>query len=45
MKRVHVKPRNCLYLPLDVYDCPVDPKYFKDTRSTYMFVENDDGST
>ena len=45
VKRVHVKPRNCLYLPLDVYDCPVDPKYFKDTRSTYMFVENDDGST
>ena len=45
IKRIHVKPRSSLYLPLDVYDCPVDPKYFRDTRTTLMSVKNEDGST
>ncbi len=45
VKRIHEMPRNQLYLPLDVYDCPVDPCHFKDTRTTKIFMTNDDGST
>ena len=38
-------PRQQLYLPLDLHDCPIEPRYFKDTRTTFMRVINDDGST
>ena len=45
IKRIHNMPRKQLYLPLDVVDCPVDPKFFRDTRTTVMFTKNEDGST
>ena len=45
IKRIHNMPRKQLYLPLDVVDCPVDPKFFRDTRTTVMTVKNVDGST
>lgn len=38
-------PRQQLYLPLDLHDCPIEPRYFRDTRTTCMNVTNDDGST
>ena len=38
-------PRKKFFLPLDVYDCPVEPRHFKDTRTTNMIMVNDDGST
>ena len=38
-------PRKQFYLPLNVCDCPVDPRHFKDTRTTNMTTKNDDGST
>ena len=45
VKRIHNMPRKQLYLPLDIVDCPVDPKFFRDTRTTVMVTTNDDGST
>ena len=45
IRRIHVTPRSSLYLPFDVCDCPVDPKFLKDTRTTFMSTMNDDGST
>ena len=45
VRRVHKMPRKQFYLPLDVCDCPVDPRHFKDTRTTNMTTKNDDGST
>ena len=45
VKRIHRMPRQQLYLPLDLHDCPIEPRYFKDTRTTLMNVINDDGST
>ena len=45
IKRVHNMPRKQLYLPLDVIDCPIDPKFFRDTRTTVMLTKNEDGST
>ena len=45
VRRVHVKPRNQLYLPFDAYDCPIEPKFFKDTRITFMSRVVEDGST
>ena len=38
-------PRKQLYLPLDIVDCPVDPKFFRDTRTTVMIMKDKDGST
>ena len=45
VRRVHKMPRKQFYLPLDVYDCPIEPRHFKDTRTTNMIMMNDDGST
>ena len=45
IKRVHNMPRKQLYLPLDVIECPIDPKFFRDTRTTVMLTKNEDGST
>ncbi len=45
VRRVHKMPRKQFYLPLDVHDCPVEPRHFKDTRTTNMIMMNDDGST
>ena len=45
VRRVHKMQRKQFYLPLDVYDCPVEPRHFRDTRSTCMITKNDDGST
>ena len=45
VKRVHKMPRKQFYLPLDMCDCPVEPRHFRDTRTTCMITKNDDGST
>ena len=45
VRRVHQIARKQLYLPLDLYDCPIEPCYFKDTRTTKMIMMNADGST
>lgn len=45
VKRIHQMPRQQLYLPLDLHDCPIEPRYFKDTTTTFMKTVNDDGST
>ena len=45
VKRIHNMPRKQMYLPLDIVDCPVDPKFFRDTRTTVMVTRNEDGST
>ncbi len=45
IRRVHEMPRKQLYLPMDIHDCPIEPRYFRDTRITTMKWVSEDGST